>query len=178
MAGKRLDFDLDFLDKPTQSKKTTEHKKVEKENGLEDIQRKVNWKPLLIIGGVILFFIIIASDPSDNTTTSTTSAANTEEFVTLGEYSCSKSDARQADLLRPSESEGSMLEAEEATLVRQKRQIDNTIVDEYSEYSVDNYNSTVDRYNAKREAYNDDLDTYNSEIDEYNNFLEANCTRR
>ncbi|MDO8657592.1 MAG: hypothetical protein Q7K55_02530 [Candidatus Levybacteria bacterium] len=129
----------------------------------------------LIVGGIWLFSAFGGSNDSSSSASSTPPSS---DYVTVGDYSCSESDSRQADLLRPSESEGSRLETEEATITRQKRQIDNTVVDEYSEYSVDSYNTAVDRYNAKREAYNDDLESYNSQIDEYNNYLEANCNRR
>ncbi len=152
---KHLNFDLDFLESvDTKAPDPVVKKEADGPVSVEVTTRKsensqskpINWKTILIVIGVIVFFIWIAnsSDSSSNTTTST-SGCDTSKLASL----------------KPSDSDSSTIDS-------LKNSIDSTLVNHYSQYSVDQYNAKVDEYNNLKNAYN-------SKVDAYNNYLNTYC---
>ncbi|MFA7377220.1 MAG: hypothetical protein WCZ15_00200 [Patescibacteria group bacterium] len=118
-------------------------------------------------------------------------ANDDEEYVIVGEYSCSIYHANKADEIQPSKLSESLLDSRRTELENRADELDrlsaeikNTYVNEYSQWSIDNYNSKVDSYNVKFfvyeadvEKFENDIDAYNIKVNKYNNYLENNCTK-
>lgn len=178
-----LDFDLEFLGKketlrvpptPESPKENDPNWRYYDPNNVNaNSGKQYNWKNILIIGGITIFFGWTFFG-SGNSSTSTSTSDN---LATEGKYNCSQSNHDKAASLKPSDTEENRLENERTNLTRLKRELDNTYVDDSSQYSVNSYNKLVDSFNSKRLEYNKDLDSYNSRIQTYNNFLDANCTK-
>ncbi len=163
MANKRLDFDLDFLDKKevknqnnrvdhkskSYAGNTTEHKGNSGDN---------NWKTILIVLGVIFGFIFLVFGSSSNDSVN-------DDTVAVGDYLCSSAIALQADNISPDDTIFEELETELSNL-----EYDSSLLDEYDQFAVDDYNARVDAYNIKKDEYN-----YN--VERYNTFLIENCTK-
>jgi len=170
-------------------------------------------KKYLIIGGVIIFFgwAIFSDDGSSSNSTKikptqsqtqnitptkgtsfNKSLVNTEEeeYMILGEYRCLMYHYNKAGELEPSKSKEASLESERIRIDNKGRElekfaleIENMYVDEYSQWSVDNYNSKLNSYNRQFSTYESDykkfqydIDSYNNKVIVYNNYLENNCT--
>jgi len=207
-----LDIDLDFLDDEDPSKKDVSDRKPNISNK-QDKKQKYNLKSILIIGVVVLFFIwVFASDDglSSNSTqikptqdqaqniilTKNTSfdkslvSTEEEEYIILGEYRCLMYHYNKASELEPSKSREAFLESERIRIDNKGRElekfaleIENMYVDEYSQWSVDNYNSKLNSYNRQfytyesgHEKFQYDINSYNNKVTVYNNYLENNCT--
>jgi len=194
-----LNVDLGFLD---------EAKPREAET-LAASTYKVNWRNIAIIGGLlIVFFIWIAS--SDNTSTRRpvpTSytppptyqpqtpvheppALNNANTVSNGQFSCSRYDSNQADLMAPKNEIELTQEEEELkrgsdALDSLKLQIDTSRVNQYSDQvSIDRYNAMISRYNAQLTSLKRDysshqirIDIYNQQVQGRNNYLLTHCRR-
>lgn len=203
-----LKIDLDFLDKKETSHVTTPKAPPPSSTTSNTLPPtkptstpvstgyKYNWKNILIIGGIVLFFgwAIFSgdSDSSSSSTTYTPSELGSNNLLAEGgqTFRCSDSDYDRAVQLRPSASLGAQLANESDTLDAQiasnKEEgaaIEGMYVDEYDEYSVDNYNYRVNSYNAERQrlinavnSWQSRSDAFDRSIDTYNNFLDANCT--
>ncbi len=143
----------------------------------------------LIIFFVSMFLVIILAinsredlsknaktSPSSNTTTS--NSKELDDNVVVGQYSCTSYHSGQAGKLNPSTYEKNRLDTEEAELTRLNNEIDNTSVDEYSEYSVNSYNQKIRNYKTKLQKFNDEIGDYNSRVEIYNNYLTTNCKKR
>lgn len=187
----KLDFDTDFLDENTPAK-------VGGGGGGSSPNplKPKKWRSW-ITGGVIVLGVIIMALASDSSSTSTsgstyspTYSSNPTDDVTVGLYRCSSSNARRADELEPDtpeatiKAESNALDRRIAALEAWGNRIENMYVDEYDQYSIDNYNNQVDSYNSTKDKLNFDisiyeakLPRYNSQVDVYNNFLENNCTK-
>ena len=159
MANKHLNFDLDFIDK--KSEKLHIEKSHDGNKGEQKRDRGGNnWKTTLIVLGVIIgfIFLVFGSDSSS-------SNSPTDDSVAVGDYICSRSDASEADSIRPDSTIFDELESEQNDL-----DSEHAYLDEYDEFAVDDYNSKVDTYNTKK-------DEYNESVDRYNTFLVENCTK-
>lgn len=189
--SEHLDFNTDFLDKDTPKTGATGKAKPLSE------KIKYNWKKILIIGGVVLFFgWAIFSDSGSSSPTSTSNSSYAPPVangntVKNGQYSCSKYNSDQADLLDPAESEQQMtlaqnlLQQRSDELDRLKNKIDSSYVNNSSsQYEIDNYNGEVDMYNSKLASYKRDassmssrIDQYNTQVEKRNNYLSTHCTK-
>ena len=185
----KLNFDTDFLGKNTTSK-------TKGGGSSPNPFKPTKWKPWLI-GGVIVLGVIIMVVAGDSSSTSTPSPtygstypSNSADDVTVGLYRCSSSNARRADELEPDtpeetiKTESNALDRRIAALEAWGNRIENMYVDEYDQYSIDNYNNQIDSYNSTKNQLNFDisiyeakLPRYNSQVDIYNSFLENNCTK-
>lgn len=192
--NKHLDINLDFLDEEdTSKKKVSGHKPkiANQESGV----KKYNWKTILIIVGVVLFFgwAIFSEDSSTNNTNTqsyTTTDKSSNDFVVIGEYTCSRYHYDKAVALNPDESESQITSAQNSLeyraneIDRLQNEIENSYVNEYSsQYAIDQYNEMVNEYNSKLASYNRDatnldsrIDRYNEQIAKHNNYLTSNCT--
>ncbi len=113
-----------------------------------------------------------------------------EEYMILGEYRCLMYHYDKAGELEPSKSKEASLEYERIRIDNKGRElekfaleIENMYVDEYSQWSVDNYNSKLNSYNRQFSTYESDykkfqydIDSYNNKVIVYNNYLKNNCT--
>jgi len=79
--------------------------------------------------------------------------------------------------------ESDALDAQIAANAEEGAAIEGMYVNEYSQYSIDNYNNRVNRYNAERQrlinavnSWQTKSDAFDRSIDTYNNFLDTNCT--
>lgn len=137
-----------------------------------------------------MIFFVISLVNGSNTSTSSYSTSNSSSYTTtsnseesdgnvaVGQYSCTSYHSGQADKLNPTTYEKNRIDTEEVELTRLSNEIDNTSVDEYSEYSVNSYNQKIRNYKTKQQKYNDEIADYNRRIEIYNNYLSVNCTKR
>jgi len=204
----KIKLDFDFLDKNTVENGDTSnvnHKKSNTNKGkssqedqdgfkLSDSAKK--WLTGFAVVGVIIFIGVISDDSSTsntgstNTSNSSVSPSQYDDLVQTGEYWCSRYHHTKAGELEPSVSEGSSLDAKTAQLASEgdeldseKYEIENMYVDEYSQWSIDQYNYKIDSFNEKLEDYRyraqmheRNIDSYNSRVQTYNNYLTANCS--
>ncbi len=119
-----------------------------------------------------------STSSSSYTSPTVTSEATDDDEVIIGQYSCTSYHSDQAGKLSPSTYEKNRLDTEEAELTRLNNEIDNTSVDEYSEYSVNSYNQKIRNYKTKLQEFNDEIVDYNSSVEIYNNYLTTNCKKR
>jgi len=178
---KHLNIDLDFLeDHPSKSspptKKSSEHK------------QKTNWKNVFIVVGIIIFIIWVSSS-SDS---STSSSNSTNNYVSVGDYTCTQYHSNQVNLLLPKitlkeiKDEENLLENRSNQLDSLKRDLESFNINEYSsQYNINRYNTLVDDYNLKSASfkrvaasYESKIDDYNKKIGAYNNYLSKNCTKK
>ena len=110
-------------------------------------------------------------DTSDNTNNSLTS---------VGDYFCSDYHAEQADLLFTTVDYTNDIVELDALWY----ELENMVVDEYSQESLDAYNAKVDTYNEKSDALDariiateGSIEEHDRKITEYNNYLETNCEK-
>lgn len=197
---KKLEIDLDFLDKnPEKPKQSIRQNatKVAKSPG----STKSNWKPLLILAGIIIVIFWIGSSDDNSNTSSTYASPNTnqvnnvavdDESVDYGEYRCTQYHYDQAVALSPTESEQTLANAQRSMetrvieIERLQREIENSYVNEYSsQWEIDDYNDTVDTYNLKLASYERDVNTldtridkFNTQVEAHNKYLEKNCSLR
>lgn len=190
-----LNIDLEFLDKKESvrvaSKPDEQAPDMPKSSS---VNRKYNWKNILIIGGVVLFFgWAIFSGASDSSSNSYTPTSSGTQLFSEGDrtFSCTNSNYDRAIQLRPNASTNTQLATELDSLNTRieaneadEAELDGMHVDEGDQYALDDYNSRVDDYNAKREILLSDLtdwkqrhDAFSNQIDVYNNFLDSNCTQ-
>lgn len=155
---------------------------------------KVNWRNIVIIGGLIIVFLIwIASNDSTSNRRSGPStyappAADTAATVNNGQFSCSRYDSNQADLMAPKNEFA--LNQEEEELKRRgdaldslKVQIDTSGVTQYSDQaSIDRYNAMVSQYNTQLRSLRADYSShqarigiYNQQVQARNNYLLTHC---
>jgi len=191
--SKKIDFDLDFLDKnakekpkqkPNSSKDPNWVFYDDKNKSDNDYNRGPSKTWMWVLGVIGLFVVIgIFSGDSNNT------PAN-NGLVQVGQYMCSSYYANQADSMAPPsyqksslDSTSSELDSRGNALDTEKSQIENEYVDESSQYSINTYNAKVDDYNNRLQRYKNDLSsynsniaTYNAKVDAYNNYLIKNCT--
>lgn len=153
---KHLDFDLDFLESvetvapdPAIKKKSegslVENKTTHHPEHKQNKPKSNNCLTIVIVVAVIIFFIWILSDDSGTSSTSAPSSCDTVKLSSL----------------KPPDSEKTQLDTLESA-------INSTVVNQYSQFSVDQYNAKINQYNALR-------DSYNAKIDAYNNYLNSNC---
>lgn len=104
-------------------------------------------------------------------------------------FSCSDYHYDKAIALRPDEtlsaqidSEGSALDSKISALDAEAARIEAMYVDEYSQWSIDNYNAAVEAYDLKKNRLQAEIDSWNAKntsfnrkIDAYNNYLDTNC---
>jgi hypothetical protein len=175
-----LDVDLGFLDgtRPPEA------------HAQATSRYRVNWRNISIIGGVIVTVVALigvnnntssgvsppASYPSSSTTTS------------KGQFSCSRYDSNQVDMMAPRngselEQEGDELKRRSDTLDSLKMRIDMSGVTQQSPQSaIDRYNAMISQYNAQLTSFKTDhasyqarLDTFNQKVDARNNYLSTHC---
>ena len=193
---KKIDFDLDFLDKDVKDKpkKNTNTSKEPNwvfykgdkgtnKNSASDYSKGPSKKWLWIL--VVIGFFVITGIFSGNSNTSTNNG-----LVQVGQYMCSDYNASQADNMKPPSNQKSLLDnasseidSRSTSLDTEKFQIENEYVDDTDQSSIDAHNAKVDDYNSRLQqykndlsSYNSDVATYNAKIDAYNNFLKNNCT--
>lgn len=113
------------------------------------------------------------------------------EYMMVGEYRCSILHYNKAGELEPSKIEEATLDSERVLLENRSDSLDslqivikNMHVDEYSQWSIDNYNNKINDYNARLILYQNDveklenkIDNYNRRVKIYNNYLTNNCTK-
>jgi len=200
-SKKHLDIDLEFLDKKetprtAPSNSISSHSSSTSTSAPVSSGYKYNWKSILIIGGIILFFgWAIFSGSNDSTSNSTYTPSTGSNFNNLlsdgGQtFRCSDSNYNKAMQLKPNTSLGAQLakesdalDAQIAANAEEGAAIEGMYVNEYSQYSIDNYNNRVNRYNAERQrlinavnSWQTKSDAFDRSIDTYNNFLDTNCT--
>ncbi len=195
--SKKIDFDLDFLDKNVKEKPKQKPNFSKDPNRVfyDDKNKPYNdygkgpSKTWMWVLGVIVLSVVVGIFLGDSNNTSTTSPTN-NGLVQVGQYMCSTYYADQADNMAPSsyqksslDSTSSKLDSRGTALDSEKFQIKNEYVDETNQYNIDAYNAKVDDYNYRFQQYENDLSSYNSsvnayntKIDAYNNYLRTNCT--
>jgi hypothetical protein len=196
---KHLDVDLGFLD---------EAKRPEAQVKAVSAY-KVNWRNILVIGGLIVAVIgwITFNDDSSPRRSMPTPGASAPTYqsqppahqppvaddssaTSNGQFSCSQSDSRQADLLMPTnqgqiEQEEQELDSRSRALNALKFQIDASNVNQDSDqFEIDSYNEMIERYNAEltsvKSAYAShqaNIDYFNQQIQAHNNYLLTHCRR-
>lgn len=193
-SNSHLNESLDFLDNAQSSSNSS--------NQPEKVPKKYNWIKIFWTVVAILFFIgLLSSDSGSsssssssytptNSTYSNTSNSGDHSLVFDGQtFRCSDYHYDKAMALRPDatlsaqiDSEGSALDLRISSLDAEATKIDGMYVDEYSQWSIDNYNAAVDAYNVKKNRLQADIDSwnlkntsFNRKIDAYNNYLDTNC---
>lgn len=192
-SADHLNESLDFLDNNQASTNTNLQ--------TEKVPKKYNWIKIFWTFVAILFFIgLLSSDSGSssssssytptNSTYNNTNGSSDNSLVFDGQtFSCSDYHYDKAIALRPDaalstqiDSEGAALDLRISSLDAEKARIDGMYVDEYSQWSIDNYNAAVDAYNVKKNRLQADIDSwnlkntsFNRKIDAYNNYLDTNC---
>ena len=187
-----LDIDLEFLDKkettkpnwttsePISNSYTTSTGNTPNQT---PSSYKYNWKNILIVGGIVLFFIWAIFSGSDST-------SSNGEILTGENYRCSQYYHDKAGELEPNQALGNsidakttQLEAEGDRLNSEELALKNEYVDEYDQWSIDQYNQKVNDYNLRLKSYQsrvqihkNEIESYNSTVQIYNSYLIANCT--
>jgi hypothetical protein len=169
---------------------------------------KVNWRNIAVIGGlvIIVFIWIGSSDKTSSRRSAPTAytlpptyrplpvyqppAASSATTVNNGQFSCSRYDSNQADLMQPKNTFELTQEEEELkrpsdALGSLKLQIDASRVTQYSEQaSIDRYNAMVSRYNVQLTSLERDyssrqtrVDIYKQQVQARNNYLLKRCRR-
>jgi hypothetical protein len=193
-----LDFDTDFLDNSAsgESRPSAPKSTPPPEGG----GSKKGWIiAAVVIGVLILIGSMEGSSSSSSTytpTTKPTTATQNQNNKSLsfgGEtFSCSDYHYDKAIALQPStflsnqiDSEGAALDIRISNLDAESIRVDNMYVDEYSQYSIDNYNAAIESYNLKNTRLQTNIDSWNiknaslnRKIDVYNNYLDNNCRPR
>ncbi len=114
-----------------------------------------------------------------------------EDFVTEGQYRCSRYHHNRAQELKPSIVEKQDIERQQRILNKEsdaldllKTQIETDYVDHYSQSSVNQHNMLVRDYNSRLEMFRINvsnlqrrIDNYNAKITNYNNYLMNNCRK-
>jgi hypothetical protein len=168
---------------------------------------KVNWRNIAFITGIVVAILFcIWAGSSENPSSPSASyappptkgqaqsykppASNSATAVNGGEFSCSRYDSNQADLMEPKN--GSEVTQEEKELkVRSdaldflKDQIDMSGVTPYSDQaSIDRKNTMIAKYNieltsfkAAASSLQSQMDTYNQQVQASNNYLAMHCRR-
>lgn len=129
----------------------------------------------LIFFWIIILISIFSDDSSNssnyNTSTSNDSNNSSNEY-NLWEYRCYSSSYNEAISMKPVDP---WLDYMANEIERLETELKNTYVDEYSQSSVDSYNTKVENVKTKISLYNIKLGEYNNAIDKYNKFLDKNC---
>ena len=107
-----------------------------------------------------------------NTNNYSSSSNNSNTDYSLWEYRCYSSSYNEALSMKPVDP---WLDNMANEIERLETELKNTYVDEYSQSSVDSYNTKVENIKTKISLYNIKLEEYNNAIDKYNNFLDKNC---
>lgn len=198
-----LNIDLEFLDKKESLSVPRETANqvggTPRTPALKPINRKYNWKSVLIIGLVILFFTWIGSSDSGISSAPSSNSGYTpltnNNDLTTGKgqvFRCSDSNYNKALKLKPDSvaaasvsSESDTLDSRSATIDALSAKIDAMYVDQTNKVSLDRYNAAVDNFNSLNNLLRSDIDRWNkrntalnSQIRTYNNFLDTNCTPR
>jgi hypothetical protein len=177
-----LDVDLGFLDeaKPREAQAPAASR------------YRVNWRNISVIGGVIITGLVLIglSDKTSSGHPPPTSYAPSTTTVSNGQFSCSRYDSNQADVMAPKN--GSELDQEEEELKRRrdtlnslKTRIDMSGVTQHSsQSSIDRYNSMIDQYNVQLTSFKTDsashqtrIETYNQKVGARNSYLLSHCRR-
>ncbi len=120
-----------------------------------------------------------------------TDSSYSDDVSGNGTFRCTSYHHNSANALLPTsyeksqiESEKTILQIDERELEQLRNDIDSTIIDRSSQYSIDQYNMTINEYNSKLEdyklrarLYKGKISTYNAKIDSYNTYLQANCRK-
>lgn len=189
-----LDFNTDFLNNPASSKNQGPSNDNQPKNG----GSKKGWIIAAIIFGILIVIGAMEDSgstgstytPSTNSTYGNTSNSADHSLVFDGQtFRCSDYHYDKAMALRPDatlsaqiDSESAALDLRISSLDAEAARIDGMYVDEYSQWSIDNYNAAVDAYNVKKNRLQADIDSwnlkntsFNRKIDAYNNYLDTNC---
>lgn len=201
----KIELDFDFLEK--KSNNTNSPKSVSSENSKSHTyvkskqsktfnfsDRTKKWLVGFAVVGVIILIGVLGGD-SDTGTSNTNNASGRasqydNEMIQTGEYSCSRYHHDRAGELEPTSSEEAIIDSntdqlqlESKNLDSEGYAIDNMYVDQYSQWSIDQYNNRVDNFNAELESYQRrasaherSIDNYNARVEAYNNYLISNCT--
>jgi hypothetical protein len=198
----KIKLDFDFLEKD--APEAGSHKRVPVKNS-ESATRGVSkpfklsdgakkWLTGFAVVGVLIFIGALSDDSSTSTSntsgTSVTASQNDDDLIQTGEYMCSRYHHGKAGELEPSNSEEAaldsktnQLQAESDSLDSERYEIENMYVDQYSQWSIDQYNNRIDNFNTDLESYqfraqmhDRSIDNYNARVQTYNNYLIANCT--
>jgi len=155
--NKKLNFDLEFLEnvktkkpEPEAGKENTNSAETtvrhDEQSGTPNNRKNNGWWIIIVVIASISLLIWIGSSYDDSSPQNTSSC-----------------DTAKLDSLKPSDYDKTMVENLEAD-------INSSIVNQYSQSSVDAYNAKIDRYNNLKNSYN-------SKIDAYNNYLNMNCKK-
>jgi hypothetical protein len=186
--SKHINTNLEFLNEESKNNKSAP---------VENQGKKYNWIKIFWVTVGIIFVISLFSSDSGSSSSSyvpstvpTTASQDSNSFMYNGEtFSCSDYHYDKAIALRPDAVQSAQVDAESAALDARIRsrdlessRIDNMYVDEYSQYSIDNFNAAVEAYNLKNERLQADIESwnlkntsFNRQVDAYNNYLDANC---
>jgi hypothetical protein len=153
---------------------------------------RVNWRNISIIGGVIITGLVLIG-LSNNTSSGVSppaSHAPSATTVSNGQFSCSRYDSNQVDMMEPRngselEQEGEELKRRRDTLDSLKMRIDMSGVTQQSpQPAIDRYNAMISQYNVQLTSFKTDyashqarLDTFNQKVDARNNYLTTHCRR-
>ncbi len=178
----KINFDLDFLDnntkeKPKQSPKLKGGNSMLKDDPKPDTEAKgSNWGWIIGIGVVVILVIIgLASDDSSNPSTSSDHNFTTSDGNT---YRCSDSKYNYALALKPTDAESNILDNRISANKAERSRLDSMYVDEYDQYSIDNYNEAVDAFNYSNNKLKVDAKAFDDKVEYYNDYLDANCTQQ
>ena len=201
-----LFFPIFFLGRYKVTSKGNSYRFFGKEN-LATWQVIWNIIALLFIGGFFLGAFIESSSSSHSYRSNTSysqkvnnsqqtqashlnSAGADQEDVIVGQYRCPSYAISRAEQLKLTltaktlEAEESDLELRSGFIELSAKKIEETYVDETSQFSIDSYNNLVNAHNSlietfkkDYEAYEAKLDSFNAQVDQYNGYLEKNCSK-
>jgi hypothetical protein len=100
-----------------------------------------------------------------------------DDFVTVGQYRCTRYQHNRAQELNPTDYEKQSIESEQSALASLKIGIETNYVDRNSQDSVDRHNMLVGDYNSRLQSHQWNIDRYNNKVATYNNYLMSNCSR-
>jgi len=196
----RLNLDLDFLDKESESSK--EKKKQAKRQGKQRSKGNSSvkdWKSKgLIIGFILLVCWAWFSEEESSINQKSNGKINANPShdsieYSVGNYYCSEYHSKKAEELLPDQNTQKNLEFELSALNEEEIRLENlydtinsSTVNEYSsQSSIDYYNDLVDNYNVRRENYNSKVvdlnqrfEHHSKKVDIYNNYLDQNCSKK
>jgi hypothetical protein len=116
--------------------------------------------------------------PSGRTSTQYSSPSSIDDdYVTVGQYRCSRYHHNKAQEFQPSVYEKQSIESESSALASLKIEIETDYVDRYSQSSIDRHNMLIDDYNSRLQSHQINIDNYNRQVTAHNNYLINNCSK-
>ena len=152
--------------------------KSDNSNNSNNKKNRSKWPWLWIFSISILIALIYSWDNSSSTNPdyiNSNSISESFDYYDLWEYRCSSYHYDKAMSIKPSEK---LYQNKADELDKLEDEYKNYPLNEYSQSSIDNYNSKIDNYNKKLAEHEPIRLEYNRKVDIYNNYLDNNCTKK